>query len=72
VSFGYVPDPAPPAAAKSGGLARIIPSKGTLDHVKVGIEVLLLLLAVPWILRELARNPGGASRRAAAKHLAGS
>jgi hypothetical protein len=31
----------------------------------------LLLLAVPWIVRELVRSPGRASRRAAAKHLAG-
>lgn len=52
--------------------ASRLPAKHTLDYIKVAIEVLLLLLAVPWILRELARNPGKASRRAAAKHLAGS
>lgn len=51
------------------GLLARIPSKESLDHVKVAVEVLLLLLAVPWILRELARNPARASRRAAAKHL---
>lgn len=64
-------DPWQPQQPAGGVLARI-PSKDTLDHVKVAIEVLLLLLAVPWILRELAHNPGRASRRAAAKHLAGS
>ena len=54
--------------APAGVLARI-PSKNTLDHIKVAVEVLLLLLAVPWIIRELATHPGRATRRAAAKHL---
>lgn len=49
----------------------VIPSKGALDHLKVGLEVLLLLLAIPYVLREFSRNPGRLSRRAASKHLAG-
>lgn len=48
---------------------RFLPSKPTLDWLKVALEVLLLLLAVPWLLRELARNPGKVTRAAARKHL---
>lgn len=50
---------------------RRLPSKDTLDYVKVGVELLLLLLAIPWVLRELIRNPARASRKAAAKHALG-
>jgi hypothetical protein len=64
----YGAQPAPQAAA--GGPSRL-PAKGTLEYCKLTIELLLLLLAVPWIVRELVRSPGRASRRAAAKHLAG-
>lgn len=60
------PQPQPQGAGRS-----LIPSKPTLDHVKVALEVLLLLLAIPYVLRELARHPGRLSRRAATKHLAG-
>jgi hypothetical protein len=48
-----------------------LPSKDRVEYCKLVLELLMLLLAVPWILRELARNPRAASRRAAAKHLAG-
>lgn len=51
---------------------RLIPSKGTLEYLKVALELLLLLLAVPWLLRELVKHPGQISRKAARKHLAGS
>jgi len=46
-----------------------MPRKETLDYLKVGLELLILLLAVPWLVRELFRNPKGLSRRAASKHL---
>lgn len=49
-----------------------LPSKDNVEYCKLILELLLLLLAVPWILRELVRNPRAASRKAAAKHLAGS
>jgi len=48
-----------------------IPSKQTLDYAKVALELLLLLLAVPWLVRELIRNPGELSHKAATKHLKG-
>jgi hypothetical protein len=48
-----------------------LPSHQSLSYVKVGLELLLLLLAVPWILRELTRHPGQVSRKAASKHLSG-
>jgi hypothetical protein len=53
---GYVPKPG-------------MPSKAGLEYLKLVIELLLLLLAVPWILRELARHPGEVSRKAANRHL---
>jgi hypothetical protein len=46
-----------------------MPSKAGLEYLKLVIELLLLLLAVPWILRELARHPGEVSRKAANRHL---
>lgn len=66
----YIPQPDGPPA-RSGVLSRL-PGRATLEYIKVAVEVLFLLLAVPWIVRELARNPRRASRRAAAKHLSGS
>lgn len=36
-----------------------------LQYVKTALEVLLLLLALPWILRELARDPIDAGRKIA-------
>jgi hypothetical protein len=68
--YGAQPALQAPQTRSAGALARL-PGKSTLEYTKLTIEVLLLLLAVPWIVRELARNPGGASRRAATKHLAG-
>lgn len=46
-----------------------LPSQDSLSYIKLGVELLLLLLAVPWILRELTHNPGRLSRKAAGKHL---
>jgi hypothetical protein len=48
-----------------------LPAKDTLEYIKLALELLLLLLAVPYLLRELARHPGNVSRRAASKHLKG-
>jgi len=47
------------------------PAKSTLDYHKTLIELALLLLAVPWILRELFKHPGQVSRKAAGRHLKG-
>lgn len=63
----YQQTQAAPAPSQS---ATRLPKKEHLDYIKVVVEVLLLLLAVPWIFRELVRNPRQASQRAAAKHLA--
>lgn len=60
------PIPAPPAPA---GLVSGLPAKGTLDYLKTAIELLFLLLAIPWVIRELVRSPGRASRKAANTHL---
>jgi hypothetical protein len=56
--------------APAGGPTGL-PSKNTLEYLKLAIELLLLLLAVPWLIREMARNPGRLSRQAANKHLKG-
>lgn len=53
------------------GFAGRLPSKGTLEYLKVALELLLLLLAVPWLMRELVKHPGKVSRQAAARHLKG-
>lgn len=55
--------PAPPAP-RAGW-----PAKATLDYHKTLIELLLLVLAIPWILKQLAEHPGKVSREAAAHHL---
>lgn len=47
------------------------PSKETLEYLKLGLELLLLLLAVPYLVRELLTHPGRVSKQAAAKHLKG-
>lgn len=51
--------------------ASRLPSKNSLEYLKLALELLLLLLAVPWLLRELTRHPGKVSRQAASKHLKG-
>lgn len=56
------------ATAAGSGRGKL-PSKASLDYIKVAIEVLLLLLAIPWLLKELTRHPGRVSRGAAKKHL---
>ena len=48
-----------------------MPSRGQLEYAKIALELLLLVIAIPWILRELRRDPAGLSRRAATKHLKG-
>lgn len=63
------PQQQPPAGAYAPGVG--LPSKQSLDYLKVGLEVLLLLLAVPWLLREFTRNPTALSRKAAEHHLKG-
>jgi hypothetical protein len=45
------------------------PAKHDLDYVKTLIELALLLLAVPWILKRLASNPGGTARKAGESKL---
>lgn len=53
-----------PAAGRPGW-----PAKGQLDYTKTLIEVVLLLLAVPWLVKQLVRHPGGLSKAAAEHHL---
>jgi hypothetical protein len=48
-----------------------LPARHKLEYLKVALELLLLLLAVPWLIRELARDPSGLSRKAATRHLKG-
>lgn len=48
---------------------RWAPSKHQLEYAKTALELLLLVIAIPWILRELLRDPAGVSRKAATHHL---
>jgi hypothetical protein len=47
------------------------PAKSTLDYHKTLIELLLLVLAIPWILKQLAKHPAKVSQQAAGHHLKG-
>lgn len=58
----------PDQNTQAGG-RRLLPSKPQLEYAKVALELLLLLIAVPWVIRELFRNPSDLSRKAATKHL---
>lgn len=55
---------APAPAAKAGW-----PSKQALDYHKTLIELLLLVLAIPWLLKQLATHPAQVSKQAAQHHL---
>jgi len=44
------------------------PSAATLDYLQKAITVALLLLALPYLLGRLARNPGGLARDLGRKH----
>lgn len=61
-----VATPATPSAPRPGW-----PAKSTLDYHKTLIELLLLVLAVPWILKQLLKHPGQVSHAAARHHLKG-
>ncbi len=45
------------------------PAKTTLDYHKTLIELLLLVLAIPWLVKQLVKHPGQVSREAANHHL---
>lgn len=45
------------------------PAKHDLEYLKILIELAVLLLAVPWLLARLAKNPKDTSRRVATKQL---
>jgi hypothetical protein len=65
---------APPRAHTSVGLLPMmtgLPAKDDLDYLKTLIELGILLLAVPWLLKQLARNPRQTSRRVAKKQIGG-
>lgn len=68
IGAGLPPQPLP-APPTPGGLGAGLPAKGTLDYLKTAIELLFLLLAIPWVVRELVRSPSRASRKAANTHL---
>lgn len=71
-AIGGAPAGEPAATAPSGG-GRLPrpgwPKKADLDYVKTAVEVFLLLLAVPWLLAQLARRPGHVAKQAARKHV---
>lgn len=52
--------PSPSGRLPAGGM----PAKSDLDYLKTMIELALLIIAVPWILHRLARNPRATVRKA--------
>lgn len=58
-----------PSSNQSSGSR--LPSKHTLEYLKIALELLLLLLAVPYLLKQLIGDPAKLSRQAASKHLKG-
>lgn len=57
----WSPDPQPPVSrqrlAMHAALPRRLPNKQRLEYTKLLLEVLLLVLALPWLLYRLATNP---------------
>jgi hypothetical protein len=66
-------DPAAVDPPQGGGGGRLPrpgwPDKHDLDYAKTLLELALLLLALPYIIGHLARNPRNAVRRAGRKQL---
>jgi hypothetical protein len=46
-----------------------MPHKDDLDYLKTAIELGLLLLALPWLVRNVLHSPTRTSKRAADTHL---
>jgi hypothetical protein len=66
---GPRPAAAPPTS-HGGGLPRPgWPAKDDLDYAKTAIELTLLLLALPYIIRRLATSPKTTVQRAGRKQL---
>jgi hypothetical protein len=45
------------------------PQKSTLEYLKLAIELLFLVLALPWLLANVIRRPGKISEGAAHQHI---
>jgi hypothetical protein len=50
---------------------RRLPNYEQLRTIKTALEVFVLALAVPWLVHELFRNPGGLTKRIAGHHMGG-
>jgi hypothetical protein len=71
-ALGPGQDPAPPPAVPGGrgGLPRPgWPHKDSLDYAKVAIELALLLIALPWLLKKLFTRPGELASKAGRHHV---
>lgn len=45
------------------------PQKSSLEYLKLAIEVLFLVLALPWLLGNVLRRPAQVSKGAAHQHI---
>lgn len=61
---GQAATPAAAVAPRAGW-----PAKTTLDYHKTLIELVLLVIAIPWLLKQLVKHPGQVSESAAKHHL---
>lgn len=48
---------------------RRLPTYEQLRTIKTGLEVFILLLAIPWLLSELIRNPSALTKKIAGHHM---
>jgi hypothetical protein len=58
------------APSKTEGGGRRLPSRDQMETVKVALELLLLLLALPWLLYRLVTNPADLVRKIGHHHEA--
>lgn len=50
---------------------RGLPTYEQLRTLKTALEVFILALAIPWLVHELLRNPGGLTKKLAGHHMGG-
>jgi hypothetical protein len=65
------PAPAVAAARPRRSVRSVMPAKSTLDYTNAAITALVLVLALPWLLRKLATNPAEVISAAGRKTVKG-
>lgn len=58
-----------PAAAPAAPAGGSLPAYQTILYIKTGLELVLILLAIPYLIVRLFKDPAGALRDASASKL---